>query len=114
MCILVNRTSGRILSETARVASGGWASFIGLMGQGVTPGRVLGLPRCTAVHTFFVRQPLDLAFCDRDGRVLRVVAALKPFRVGPRVRGAAMVWEGRAGTLAPWVAAGDRVECDAA
>ena len=91
------------------MASGGWDSFIGLMGQVVTAGRVLGLPRCAAVHTFFVRQPLDLVFCDRKGCVLRVVGAIRPFRVGPTVRGAAMVWEARAGMLAPWVVPGNYI-----
>ncbi len=110
MCVLINRASGQVLSENARIASGGWASFIGLMGRIVTPGEALGLPHCAAVHTFFVRQPLDIVFCDREGRVLRVVAARKPFQVGPSVRGAAMAWEARAGTLAPWVAPGDLLE----
>lgn len=77
------------------------------MGRAVPAAVALGLPRCPRVHTFFVRAPLDVAFCDDAGCVLRLVPALRPFALSPWVGGTAMAWETRAGRLAPFVAAGD-------
>jgi hypothetical protein len=78
----------------------------------VSPGQALGIAPCDGVHTLFVRGPLDLAFCDREGRVLRVEAARRPWRVGPRVRSARIVWEMAAGGLMGTVASGDVLEVE--
>lgn len=77
------------------------------MGREMTTDEALGLPRCPMIHTFFVRTPLDVAFCDGAGRVLRVLPGLKPFTLGPWVARTAMAWEARAGVLAPFVTPGD-------
>ncbi len=50
------------------------------------------IPRCRAVHTVGLWYPLDLAFCTRDGTVLRVVRGLRPCRVAS-LRDADEVWE---------------------
>jgi hypothetical protein len=96
------------------VAGGLWDRLFGAMGpRMVPPGCALGIMPCDWVHTFFVRRPLDLAYCDREGRVLRVEAARQPWGVGPRVRGARTVWETAAGGLADALSPGDvlAVEC---
>lgn len=36
------------------------------------------LMRCSSVHTFGMKYPLDLAFIDRDGHVLRICQNVKP------------------------------------
>jgi uncharacterized membrane protein (UPF0127 family) len=41
------------------------------------------------VHTFFMRFPIDVAFLDREGKVVKVFISAPPFRVllgGPRAR----------------------------
>jgi uncharacterized membrane protein (UPF0127 family) len=78
----------------------------------VHPGSALGITPCDGVHTFFVRGPLDLAYCDQKGGVLRVDTACRPWHVGPRVRGARIVWEMAAGGLAGAVAPGDVLEVE--
>jgi len=57
--------------------------------------RALLIPRCGSVHTFGMRFALDVVFLDADGRPLREVRGLRPFRVA-RCRGAAAVLERRA------------------
>ena len=105
---LVNQTTGRVLAPRATVARGPRAQFVGWMGRRrITEDEALGLPRCGAIHTFFMRVPLDAAYCDAAGRVLHVARDLRPFVIGPRIAGASMVWEARAGVLAPYVSAGD-------
>jgi Flp pilus assembly protein TadG len=65
-------------------------------------------PGTPAVHTFFMRYPIDILFLDKDGTVLRAVYGLKPWRLSPVVWRAHWVVEAPAGQLAAW-RVGDRV-----
>jgi uncharacterized membrane protein (UPF0127 family) len=51
-----------------------------------------------AVHTFFMRFPIDVAFVTREGRVLKTCEALAPWRIAGAFRAYAVV-ELPAGTL---------------
>jgi hypothetical protein len=55
-------------------------------------GPGLLIPRCSSVHTFGMRFPLDLCFLDRGGEVLAIRRAVPPRRVVSR-RGADAVLE---------------------
>jgi uncharacterized membrane protein (UPF0127 family) len=55
-------------------------------------GPGLLIPRCSCVHTFGMRFPLDVAFLDDAGREIRVVEAVPSCRV-VAARGAAAVLE---------------------
>jgi uncharacterized membrane protein (UPF0127 family) len=82
------------------VASSLWAQTIGLMGRReMTAGAGLLIPHCNAIHTAFVRFPLDVVFLDKQGTVVRLLSALPPWRIVWPVRGAASVVELPAGTL---------------
>ena len=54
---------------------------------------------CNAIHMFFMRFPIDAAFVAKDGRVLKTVHALKPWRIAA-AWGAFAVIELAAGALA--------------
>ena len=54
---------------------------------------------CSAVHTLFPATPIDVAFCDRHGQVIRIVAPLRRRRWAGQ-RGAVSVWEFPAGVVA--------------
>jgi len=43
------------------------------------------LKNANAIHTFFVRFPIDVVFLDRDFKVVKTVENLKPFRFSPIV-----------------------------
>lgn len=60
------------------------------------PEYALGIPGCDWVHSFGVLWPLDVAYCDREGRVLRLVENLRPNSIAPRCPGAWIAWEMRA------------------
>ncbi|MDB5822458.1 MAG: hypothetical protein JWR21_1162 [Herminiimonas sp.] len=65
-----------------RVADGFWARLRGLMWtSGPKPGEAMLLRHCASVHTCFVFAPLDLAYLDRDGIIVRLVPTLRPWRV---------------------------------
>ncbi|ATW50272.1 DUF192 domain-containing protein [Streptomyces peucetius] len=80
----------------------------GLLGRDGIAGAMLLTP-CNGVHTIGMRFPIDVAYLDRELRVL-AVRTMRPGRIGlPRLR-ARLVLEAAAGRLAAWgVRAGVRV-----
>ena len=72
----------------------------GLLGRtGLAAGEALVLAPCSAVHTAFMRFPLDLLFLDRTGAVLKTASGVRPWRIRGAWRGFAVV-ELAAGALA--------------
>ena len=81
----------------------------GLLGRDAFDGALVLRP-CRTVHTARMRFPIDVAFCDTEGVVLRTVS-LPPWRLSPYVHKAAFVIEAQAGAFDRWqLRAGDRVE----
>jgi len=70
------------------------------MGRRPLPGTALLIYPCSSVHTFFMLEPIDIVFVDRQGQVLSVMERLGPWRVSPWVREAAAVIEMPAGSAA--------------
>ncbi len=85
----------------AEVAADRRARRRGLLGRDGVDG-VLVLEPCRQVHTFGMRFPIDVAFCASDGRVLRVLSAMRPGRVSSVVWRARRALEGEAGLFARW------------
>jgi uncharacterized protein len=80
------------------VASTRRARGRGLLGRDGIAG-ALWLPGVRSVHTVGMRFPIDVAWLDDDGRVLRI-RTMRPWRVSRWVRRAAGVLEAEAGTFA--------------
>jgi hypothetical protein len=72
----------------------------GLLGRDGIDGAILLRP-CRSVHTLGMRFGLDVAYCDGDMRVLRVVH-MSPWRVGLPVPRARCAIEAEAGCFARW------------
>ena len=62
-------------------------------------GSAMLIAPTSAVHTFFMKFPIDIAFVTREGRVLKTYADLPPWRIAVAF-GAHAVVELPAGTLA--------------
>lgn len=79
---VVNQSKGTVVADTVEVADSFWARFWGLMGRKSLPGgHGLYLKSTSSIHTAFMRFPIDVIFVNRDGRVRKVAAAVRPFRV---------------------------------
>ena len=65
-------------------------------------------PRCGSVHTFGMRFAIDIAFLDREGRVLAVHENVRPGRMVFGGLRAATTVEAQAGWLAKSFSPGDR------
>lgn len=54
----------------------------GLIGRRALPeGQGLLIPHCNAIHTLFMRFPIDATFLDRKGAVVKVVRDIRPGRL---------------------------------
>lgn len=86
-------STGLIVGDAVRLAEGPWQRFLGLMGTRELPsGSGMLFPNTNAVHGFFMRYPIRLAYLDKSGTILRI-AVLKPWHIGPVVRKARFVLE---------------------
>ena len=84
MARITNVTRGTVLADNAQTASNPWTRLIGLMGRAHLPsGSALIFPGEKAVHTHFMRFPIDVVFYDRDMVVLHVIDSLRPWRFSP-------------------------------
>jgi len=91
---------GRMVAPHVEIAATPWRRFMGLMFRRELPdGHGLALAPCNSIHMFFMRIPLDVAFLDGEGRVLRAYHGIRPWRVSRIVRGAKAAIELPAGTL---------------
>lgn len=54
----------------------------GLIGRdSLPPGTGLLIKRCNCIHTFFMRFAIDATFLDGEGRVVRIVRNIRPWRL---------------------------------
>jgi hypothetical protein len=71
-----------VLGREVRVATGLPARLLGLAGlDREEAGEGLLIPRCSSVHTFGMRFPLDLWFLDAEGAVLSTRHGVSPRRL---------------------------------
>src|SRR2546421_12867388 len=93
--------NGAILAERGGGAPRLWERMRGLLGRRELPdGDALAIEPCNSIHTFFMGFAIDAAFLDRNGKVIRALSGLRPFRATRIHPSAAQVVELPAGTLA--------------
>lgn len=72
--VAVHAADGSVVAREVTVADRFGSRLMGLMGRGqVGPDEGLWLLPCNSVHMFFMRTPLDIAYLDRQQRVVRCV-----------------------------------------
>ncbi|MDQ6846267.1 MAG: DUF192 domain-containing protein [Candidatus Dormibacteraeota bacterium] len=93
--------TGTVVAERVEMADTLWSRFMGLMFRNELPaGHGLAIRPCNSIHMFFMRFALDVVFVDGDGRVVRVLDSIRPWRASSLVRGAKAAIELPAGTAA--------------
>jgi uncharacterized membrane protein (UPF0127 family) len=95
----LSRGDGQLVCR-CRVATSFASRFRGLMGVAQLPPETgLLLPGTSSVHTHFMRFPIDVVFLDSERRIVKVVKALRPWRLAA-AKAAASVLELAAGECA--------------
>jgi uncharacterized protein len=92
---------GRPIATRVVRADTFWSRLVGLLGRrDLASDEGLWIEPCDSVHTFFMRFPIDVAFVDGRGVVIRCVEQLRPWRATRLYAGARACVELAAGTLA--------------
>ena len=98
---LLNSTRDVVLADRVQRAVAMRDRLRGLLGRSTFPeGEALVIAPCNAIHTFFMKFPIDAVFLDGGGRVVRTVRELRPWRATRVHPAAAQVVELPAGTVA--------------
>lgn len=94
-----------------RVARSPLSRLVGLMGRKDLSRAFLLIPRCSSIHTCFMRGSIDAAFLDGDDRIAEIHESIPPWRFVVARKGSAVL-ELPAGHLAGIGAKiGDKIEC---
>lgn len=98
----------RVLAST-EVADSRSARRRGLMGRESIEGALV-IERCRWIHTIGMKFPIDVAYLDRYGVVIKTIQMQK-FRVGIPVWSAKSIIEAEAGAFGRWgLRVGDEIE----
>jgi len=101
-------TDGRVIAS-ADIDNDRASRRKGLCGQTHIEGAFV-IPNCRWVHTFGMRIPIDVAYLDTDGNVIKTVQMNK-LRLGAPVWHAQMVIEAQKGAFARWgIHVGNKIE----
>ncbi len=77
----VNTSKAVVIASNVKEAAGFVSRLMGLMGRDrLEKDEGLWMARCRAIHTFWMRFPIDVVFLDRDLIVKKTVKGLRPFR----------------------------------
>ena len=96
---LRNVRTGAVLATRVLTAFDSASRRTGLLRHESLPeGSGLIIAPSSAIHTFFMRFAIDVAFVSKEGRVLKLRAAVPPWRMAGALRAHAVV-ELPAGTL---------------
>jgi uncharacterized membrane protein (UPF0127 family) len=89
---LTNNRNNRVLATTLLTAFDSASRRRGLLKQDSLPeGSALIIAPSNAIHTFFMRFAIDVAFVSRDGRVVKVRPNVPPWRMAAALRGFAVI-----------------------
>lgn len=97
---LQNARNGHVIATDLILAFDSKTRKTGLLKHdSLAVGSAMLIAPTNAVHTFFMRFSIDIAFVNREGVVVKTYAALRPWRLAGALRAHAVI-ELPAGTLA--------------
>ena len=74
--------TGDVFVPKLEIAATPWQRMRGLLGRdGLAPGEGMLIKHCWSIHTFFMRFAIDVVYLNGDGRVLKIVENLAPWRL---------------------------------
>ena len=112
---LIDAATGTIIADDVKTAFDSTSRRQGLLGCETWPeGRALVLAPCAAVHTCFMRFPIDVVFVDRAGRVRKVIEHLRAWRIAASPRAFAAIEMAAGSAAAAGIRPGTRLAISAA
>jgi uncharacterized protein len=91
-CTIVNSRTGLALADQLICAFDSATRRTGLLKHGgLAQGSAMIIAPSNAIHTFFMKFPIDVAFVGRDGRVRKIREAVRPWRLSAALRAYAVI-----------------------
>jgi len=82
-----NLTRQTVLATSMELANTDAKRRKGLLGRdGLSSGGGMWICPCEAVHTFWMRFPIDLVYLDRKNRIRKLVSEVRPWRLSGCLR----------------------------
>lgn len=79
---IINQTKNTVIANKVIIAKSFFRRLVGLMFRKNIPADYcLAFYKSSALHTCFMRFPIDIIFLDKNMKVIKVVSALKPWRM---------------------------------
>jgi len=79
---ITNTRTGAVIAEKAKIAQNFRQRSIGLLNRkSLESGEALLIKPCNSIHTFFMRFPIDVAFLDKEGRVVSIVKNMAAWKL---------------------------------
>jgi uncharacterized protein len=111
--VLTNPRNNRVVARTLLRAFDSESRRRGLLKRDSLPdGTALVIAPTNAIHTFFMRFAIDVAFLSREGRVLKVRRAMPAWRMAAAWRAFAVVELAAGGLEQSGVEPGDVLRVD--
>jgi uncharacterized membrane protein (UPF0127 family) len=89
---LRNVRTGEVLANRVSAAFDSTARRRGLLGRASwDEGHALVIAPCNAIHTFFMKFPIDVVFVRRDGTVVKARGPVPPWRFSGALRAYAVI-----------------------
>ena len=82
---VINHTRETTLVSDLEIAETGWRRMKGLIGRSghsFGKGKGLWLCPCEGVHTIGMTFAIDVAYLDKNSRIVHMYRNLRPFRIG--------------------------------
>ncbi len=90
--LLINRQTNAVIATRLVAAFDSKSRRTGLLDhQQLAPDVAMLIAPSNAIHTFFMRFPIDVAFVRKDGSILKVQKGLRPWRIAAAWGGHAVV-----------------------
>lgn len=114
MVVRILKQDEQTVVPAAKVAKGFFERFFGLMGRkNLSSKDVLIFPNCNSIHTFFMREQIDVIFVSATGMVTKVFISLKPWRfLWPQKKAAHCIEMASTESLKLGIVEGDLLKCE--
>ncbi len=81
MLYLIDSDERYLLADRVIVCDSFFSRLLGaLPAGGIEEGKALIFPRTGAIHTWFMRRPIDLLYFGEAGKIIATHSHVKPFR----------------------------------
>lgn len=97
---ILNISNNQLIAKEAIRASSFQERLLGLMGKAqISENEALILPQCKIVHSFFMRFPIDLIFCDQENKIVLIQENFSPWKISKFAASANYIIELQSGKI---------------